>query len=51
MKCTQSPEHDCDNVDMKKCEACIGNMLCLCTRPEVRAMVAALWDKEVEKVE
>jgi len=41
--CTQDGNCVCDNADLKKCKKCEGNMLCLCTRPEVREMVKKLW--------
>jgi hypothetical protein len=48
MKCTEVPTEDCDNLDMKKCSGCIVQMLCLCQRPEVRAMVQKLWKESNE---
>lgn len=46
MKCTECPDEECNNEDMKKCSTCGGGcqMLCLCQRPEVRTMVKKLWE-------
>jgi len=43
MKCTEKPESDCCNEDMKKCETCGGYMWCSCQRPELRARVKQAW--------
>ena len=48
MKCTQDKNHICDNIDMRKCKDCVAPMLCLCTRPEVQAMVEKLWESTNE---
>jgi hypothetical protein len=46
MKCNQEKDQECDNINMKKCTNCPGNMLCLCTRPEVIEFINKLWEKE-----
>ena len=43
MKCTEDSREDCDNIDLKRCEACVAPMLCLCQRPEVREMIKNKW--------
>lgn len=40
--CNQDKNHECDNLDMKKCAKC-GPMLCFCTRSEVCILRKKAW--------
>lgn len=45
MQCTCNINLECDNPDLKRCEKCEGNMLCMCTRKEVVQFRKNLWRK------